>query len=161
MNSTNNAVRLFLGQALIEDYGIARFGGLLRMELGGTANDFLLLHYAGDDKLYLPVDRLSLIQRFKGGGEMPPALDRLGSSSWQAGKEKVRKAVEKIAEDLVEMYAWRKVAKGFQYPPLGELYREFEASFGFEETPDQARAIQDVLSDMEKPEPMDLSLIHI
>ena len=137
------------------DYGIARFGGLLRMELGGTANDFLLLHYAGDDKLYLPVDRLSLIQRFKGGGEMPPALDRLGSSSWQAGKEKVRKAVEKIAEDLVEMYAWRKVAKGFQYPPLGELYREFEASFGFEETPDQARAIQDVLSDMEKPEPMD------
>ena len=86
---------------------------------------------------------------------MPPALDRLGSSSWQAGKEKVRKAVEKIAEDLVEMYAWRKVAKGFQYPPLGELYREFEASFGFEETPDQARAIQDVLSDMEKPEPMD------
>lgn len=136
------------------DYGIARFGGLLRMELGETANDFLLLQYAGDDRLYLPVDRLSLIQRFKGGDTEPP-LDRLGGGAWQAGKEKARKAIEKIAEDLVEMYAWRKVAKGFHYPPPGELYREFEASFGFEETPDQAKAIQDVLSDMEKSEPMD------
>lgn len=137
------------------DYGIARFGGLQRMEMGGTANDFLLLYYADDDRLYVPVDRLSLIQRFKGGGETPPALDRLGGGSWQSGKEKARKAIEKIAEDLVEMYAWRKIAKGFSYPPLGELYREFEASFGFEETPDQARAIQDVLDDMEKPAPMD------
>ncbi len=137
------------------DYGIARFGGLLRMETGNSANDYLLLNYSGEDRLYVPVDRLSLIQRFKGGGETPPALDRLGGGSWQTGKEKARKAIEKIAEDLVEMYAWRKVAKGFRYPPLGELYREFEASFGFEETPDQARAIQDVLADMEKPEPMD------
>ncbi len=137
------------------DYGIARFGGLFRMELGGSANDFLLLHYADDDKLYLPVDRLSLIQRFKGGSESMPVLDRLGGGGWQAGREKIRRAVEKIAQDLVEMYAWRKVAKGFQYPPLGDLYRDFEASFGFEETPDQARAIQDVLEDMEKPEPMD------
>ena len=144
------------GDALVHrDYGIARFGGLLRMELGDTANDFLLLQYAGDDKLYLPVDRLSLVQRFKGGSESAPALDRLGGGAWQAGKEKVLKAIEKIAEDLVEMYAWRKVAKGFHYPPIGELYREFEASFGFEETPDQAKAIQDVLEDMEKPEPMD------
>ncbi len=137
------------------DYGIARFCGLQRMEMGETANDFLLLQYADDDRLYVPVDRLSLIQRFKGGGETPPALDRLGGGSWQAGKERARKAIEKIAEDLVEMYAWRKIAKGFRYPPLGELYREFEASFGFEETPDQARAIQDVLDDMEKPVPMD------
>ncbi|MFQ8890045.1 MAG: CarD family transcriptional regulator [Bilophila wadsworthia] len=137
------------------DYGIARFGGLLRMETGSTANDFLLLHYSGDDRLYVPVDRLSLIQRFKGGGEAQPSLDRLGGGAWQTGKEKARKAIEKIAEDLIEMYAWRKVAKGFRYPPLGELYREFEASFGFEETPDQAKAIQDVLADMEKPEPMD------
>lgn len=136
------------------DYGVARFGGLLRMQTGNTANDFLLLQYAEDDRLYVPVDRMSLIQRFKGGGETP-SLDRLGGGSWQSGKEKARKAIEKIAEDLVEMYAWRKVAKGFRYPPVGELYREFEASFGFEETPDQARAIHDVLADMEKPEPMD------
>ena len=97
------------------------------METGSTANDFLLLHYSGDDRLYVPVDRLSLIQRFKGGGEAQPSLDRLGGGAWQSGKEKARKAIEKIAEDLIEMYAWRKVAKGFRYPPLGELYREFEA----------------------------------
>lgn len=137
------------------DYGIARFCGLVPMTVGDSTSDFLVLQYSGDDKLYLPVDRIALIQRFKGGGEGEPALDRLGSKSWQAGKDKVRKAVEKIAADLVEMYAWRKVGKGFRYPPTGELYREFEASFGFEETPDQAKAIQDVLSDMEKPEPMD------
>lgn len=137
------------------EYGIARFAGLQRMELGDVANDFLLLHYAGDDKVYVPVDRLSLVQRFKGGSETDPSLDRLGGGAWQAGKEKAKKAIERIAQDLVEMYAWRKVAKGFRYGPVGELYQEFEASFGFEETPDQARAIQDVLADMERPEPMD------
>ncbi len=136
------------------DYGVGRFSGLVRMEAGGAANDFLILQYAGDDKLYVPVDRLSLVQRFKGGDIVPP-LDRLGCGAWQSGKEKARKAVEKIAGDLVEMYAWRKLAKGFRYDPPGELYREFEATFGFEETPDQAKAIQDVLTDMEKPEPMD------
>ncbi len=140
------------------DYGIASFGGLHRMELGGIANDYLLLHYAGDDKLYLPVDRLSLVQRYKtpdGGSGFLPSPDKLGSSQWFASKTKAQKAIEKIAEDLVQMYAYRKVAKGFTYGPIDEMYREFEASFGFEETPDQFRAIQDVLTDMEKPEPMD------
>ncbi len=144
------------GELLVHrDYGIARFGGLQRMNPGGVANDYLLLHYAGEDRLYVPVDRLSLVQRYKGGSELSPPLDRLGGGSWQSGKEKARKAIEKIAADLVEMYAWRKVAKGFRYDPPGELYREFEATFGFEETPDQARAIQDMLADMERPEPMD------
>ena len=86
---------------------------------------------------------------------MEPALDRLGGPAWAAGKEKARKAIEKIAADLVEMYAYRKVAKGFRYDPPGELYHEFEATFGFEETPDQAKAIQDVLDDMDRGEPMD------
>lgn len=137
------------------DYGIARFGGLERMDLGGVANDFLLLEYAGDDKLYLPVDRLALVQRFKGADDARPSLDRLGGGAWQSCKDKARKAIEKIAADLVEMYAYRKIAKGYAYGPIGELYREFEASFGFEETPDQARAIQDVLDDMDKNVPMD------
>ncbi|MCH5277530.1 MAG: transcription-repair coupling factor [Desulfovibrionaceae bacterium] len=136
------------------DYGIGRFGGLHRMNLGGVDNDYLLLEYADAARLYLPVDRLSVVQKFKADGPAP-ALDRLGGSAWTSSKEKARKAVEKIAADLVEMYAWRKVAKGFSYSPLGEMYHEFEASFGFEETPDQARAIQEVLGDMEKPVPMD------
>ena len=137
------------------DYGIGRFAGLEHMSGNGIANDFLLLDYAGQDKLYVPVDRMGLVQRFKGGDADPPALDRLGGSSWNAGKDKARKAIEKIAADLVEMYAYRKVAKGFRYDPPGDLYHEFEATFGFEETPDQARAIQDVLDDMDKPVPMD------
>ena len=137
------------------DYGVGVFQGLHRMNLGGTQNDYLLLHYAGNDKLYLPVDRLSLIQRFKSTEGGQPAPDRLGGSQWSASKDKARKAIEKIAADLVEMYALRKVVKGFRYGPVSEMYREFEASFGFEETPDQARAIEEVLADMEKAEPMD------
>ena len=138
------------------DYGVGIFSGLHRMELGGSRNDYLLLLYAGDDKLYLPVDRLSLIQRFKRAEGSQPAPDRLGGAQWAASKDKARKAIEKIAADLVQMYALRKVVKkNFQYTPVSEMYREFEASFGFEETPDQARAIEEVLTDMEKSEPMD------
>ncbi|WP_297829088.1 transcription-repair coupling factor, partial [uncultured Desulfovibrio sp.] len=137
------------------DYGIGRFAGLHHLDLNAAANDFLLIEYSGRDKLYVPADRLGLIQRFKGNEGVEPALDRLGGAAWAAGKEKARKAIEKIAADLVEMYAYRKVAKGFRYDPPGELYHEFEATFGFEETPDQAKAIQDVLDDMDKSEPMD------
>ncbi len=137
------------------DYGIGRFSGLHRMRLGDVENDYLLLAYAGDDRLYLPVDRLSLVQRYKAPDGADPVPDKLGGSQWVTGKDKARKAIEKIAEDLIEMYAYRKVAKGFRYQPVSEMFREFEASFGFEETPDQAKAIDDVLRDMEKPEPMD------
>ncbi|MCC8194107.1 MAG: transcription-repair coupling factor [Deltaproteobacteria bacterium] len=137
------------------DYGLGRFAGLHHMDLGGVSNDYMLLVYAGDDKLYLPVDRMALVQRYKAPDGAVAAPDRLGGTQWFSSKEKARKAIEKIAGDLVEMYAYRKVAKGFAYHPVSEMYREFEASFGFEETPDQAKAIQDVLSDMEKSEPMD------
>ncbi len=144
-----------VGDLLVHrDYGIARYVGLYRMDVGEAANDFLLLEYLGADKLYVPADRLSLVQLFKGGDAEPP-LDRLGGTNWQTSKEKARKAIEQIAADLVEMYAFRKVAKGFKYDPPDELYAEFEATFGFEETPDQSKAIQDVLDDMEKPQPMD------
>lgn len=137
------------------DYGIGRFAGLHHLELNAAANDFLLIEYSGRDKLYVPADRMGLVQRFKGAEGVEPALDRLGGAGWAAGREKARKAIEKIAADLVEMYAWRKVAKGFRYDPPGDLYHEFEATFGFEETPDQAKAIQDVLDDMDKSRPMD------
>lgn len=152
----DNFESLAPGDLLVHrDYGIGRFAGLHHLEFNNAANDFLLLEYSGDDKLYIPVDRLSLIQRYRAQDGAEPALDRLGTQSWASGKEKARKAVEKIARDLVQMYAYRKVAKGFRYPPPGELYHEFEATFAFEETPDQARAIQEVLDDMDKDSPMD------
>ena len=125
------------------------------LEINNVANDYLLLEYSGKDKLYVPADRIALVQRFKGTEGITPSLDRLGSVAWTQGKEKARKAIEKIAADLVEMYAYRKVTKGFHYDPPGELFREFEATFNYEETPDQDKAIQDVLDDMDKKEPMD------
>ncbi len=147
---------LVVGDLLVHrDYGIARFSGLHHMQIGQVRNDYLLLEYSGADKLYVPADRLALIQRFKGGDGVAPVLDKLGGSQWHNSKEKARKAIEKIAADLVEMYAYRKVTKGFTYGPPDELFHEFEATFGFEETPDQAKAIQDVLDDMEKSQPMD------
>jgi transcription-repair coupling factor (superfamily II helicase) len=137
------------------DYGLARFEGLNRLSVDQAANDYLLLIFDGGDKLYLPVDRLSLVQRYKGPEGTDPSLDRLGGGRWKTSREKAKKAIEKIAQDLVEMYAYRRVAKGFAYGPLNELYWEFEATFGFEETPDQEKAIAEVLEDMERPEPMD------
>ena len=137
------------------DFGIGRFEGLHNLKLGDYSADFLLLIYADDARFYLPVDRLSLVQRFKGADGLVPPLDKLGGSSWQASKLKARKAIEQIAQDLVEMYAWRRLAKGYVYGPVNELLSEFEATFGFEETPDQAKAIEEVLEDMDRPEAMD------
>ncbi len=145
------------GELLVHrDYGVGRFRGLKSVVTDGVSHDFLAIEYQGADMLYLPVDRLENVQRFRAAeGSAAPGLDRLGGQSWGTCRERARKAVEKIAADLMEMYAYRKVAKGFHYDPPDELYREFEASFGWEETPDQARAIEDVLRDMDRPEPMD------
>lgn len=147
---------LNVGDLLVHrDWGLARFEGLHRLQLGGVSNDYLLLTYAGDDKLYLPVDRLAVVQRFKGPEGAAPVLDKMGGAAWTRAKSRARKAVEKIARDLVEMYAFRQQAKGYAYDPGGDEYAEFEASFGFEETPDQESAIRDVMADMDKTEPMD------
>lgn len=137
------------------DYGIGRYQGLETLEVDQVSNDFLLLEYSGQDKLYVPVDRLGLVQKFKAQEGLEPNLDKLGTQAWANGKEKARKAIEKIAADLVKMYAYRKVAKSFKYGPPDDIFREFEATFAFEETPDQAQAIQDVLEDMERSTPMD------
>jgi transcription-repair coupling factor (superfamily II helicase) len=137
------------------DYGLGQYAGLTRMQVDQTGNDYLVLLYAGEDKLYVPVDRLNLVQKYKGPENATPALDRLGSTRWAKTKERVRKVLEAIAHDLVQMYAYRKVAKGYSYAADQELLREFETTFGFEETPDQEQAIRDVFADMEKEEPMD------
>ncbi|MFW6177344.1 MAG: transcription-repair coupling factor [Desulfohalobiaceae bacterium] len=137
------------------DYGVGKFAGLTRLQVDEAGNDYLLLQYAQGDKLYVPVDRLNLVQPYKGPDGSTPELDRLGSNRWGRTKARVRKALEAIAQDLVQMYAYRKVAKGYAYPSVDELYREFEATFDFQETPDQEGAITQVIQDMESPEPMD------
>ncbi len=137
------------------DYGLGRFTGMTRLQLNNVRNDYLMIDYAGGDKLYVPVDQLKRVQRYKGGENAVPALDRLGGVKWTNTKKRVQKALETIAHDLVEMYASRKLSKGYAYDTDTEFLKDFEASFAFEETVDQEKAIADVLQDMDTPEPMD------
>jgi len=137
------------------DHGIGIYRGLVKLSVGPTANDFLELEYQNGDRLYLPVDRLNLVQKYLGVEGVEPRVERLGGKSWEKAKKRVKKAVEKIARELVELYALRRVLPGHHFTPPDPLYREFEATFEFAETPDQEQAIQEVLSDMSSDKPMD------
>ncbi len=137
------------------DHGIGIYRGLVKLEAGAGINDFLELEYQGGDRLFIPVDRLNLVQKYLGVEGVSPKVDRLGGKSWERIKKRVKKAVEKIARELVELYAARRILPGHSFSPPDALYREFEATFSFEETQDQRQAIQDVLEDMGGDRPMD------
>ena len=137
------------------EQGIGRYEGLVKLKLNGTENDFLFLRYKDDDKLYLPVDRMSMIQKYMGVDGIEPVLDKMGGISWAKTKEKVKKSVEKMAGDLLKIYAERKVRTGTAFESVGRYFQDFEAGFPYEETPDQRRAIEAVLNDMAQPTPMD------
>jgi transcription-repair coupling factor (superfamily II helicase) len=136
-------------------HGIGRYQGLQRFTVDGLEGEFLFLEYAEGDKLFLPVDRLQGIHKFLGQEGPEPRLDRLGGLSWGKTKAKVKKAVEKIAQELVDLYARRALVKGFAFSPRDQLFKEFEAGFPYEETADQLKAIEEVLADMEAERPMD------
>lgn len=138
-----------------KEHGIGRYRGLQHFRLDGWEGEFLFIEYAEGDKLYLPVDRLQGIHKFMGLEGQVPVLDRLGGNHWRKTKARVKKAVEKIARELVELYARRAVTKGFSFSPRDQMFKEFEAAFPFEETPDQLQAIEEVLADMESEKPMD------
>ncbi|MDD5723155.1 MAG: transcription-repair coupling factor [Syntrophales bacterium] len=137
------------------DHGIGLYRGLKMLTFGGTENDFLLLEYRDKDRLYIPVDRLNQIQRYIGPDGHIPELDKLGGTSWEAVKSKVKQSVRAVAEELVSIYAAREVMSGHSFSPSDRDYEEFSSSFEFEETPDQARAIEDVYYDMGESKPMD------
>jgi transcription-repair coupling factor (superfamily II helicase) len=137
------------------DHGIGRYGGLQKLAVEGVRNDFLVLVYHDGDKLYLPVDRMGMVQKYMGVEGHVPALDKLGGRSWQRVKSRVKRQAEKIAGELLKLYAERKVASGCAFPGPDGAFREFEAGFAFEETPDQLKVIDDVLEDMQRPTPMD------
>jgi len=137
------------------DHGIGQFEGLRQIETGGATGEFMLLRYAEDARLYVPLARLDLIQKYRTLGEAHPALDKLGGISWTARKTRVRKALADMADKLLCLYAERKTVSGHVFPPDSAWQKEFEDAFEFEETPDQARAIEDVKHDMERPLPMD------
>jgi transcription-repair coupling factor (superfamily II helicase) len=137
------------------EHGIGVYKGLEKLSFEGIINDYLLLMYKDDDKLFLPVDRLDMVQKYMGVDGITPVVDKMGGKSWQRIRAKAKKSVEKIAGELLALYASRKVIKGYAYTPPDNYYQDFEASFPYEETSDQLKAIDDVLSDMEDESPMD------
>lgn len=137
------------------DHGIGVYKELAHLKVRGGESDFLLIEYLGGDRLYVPVDRLQKVQKYLGVEGQPPHIDRLGGKSWENAKKKAKEAAERVAEELLNLYARRQVQEGFQYSVPDALYREFEATFSYDETPDQLDAIEDVIHDMASPKPMD------
>ena len=136
------------------DHGIGRFRGLRHMKVADVEGDFLNLEYAGSDTMYVPVERINLVQRYIGGDGDEPKLDRLGSGSWEKVKRRTKQAVLAMASELLEIYAAREVLEGHAFTIPSE-YQEFADRFEFEETPDQQAAIDDVIRDLTRPKPMD------
>ena len=137
------------------DHGIGIYRGLRHLELNQMQGDFLHLEYAGGDKLYLPVDRIEKVQKYVAGEGHTPRLDKMGGQGWEKARLRARAAAEELARELLHIYARREMAEAFQFSAPDRLYREFEAAFPFEETPDQQQAIDEVLSDMAQQRPMD------
>jgi len=134
-------------------HGVARYGGMVTRTMGGATRDYLLLEYRGGDKLYLPTDQIELLTPYVGGDS--PTVSRLGGSEWQKSRARARAAVHEIAEDLVDLYRKRLQVEGHAFAADTPWQEEMEGSFGFVETSDQARAIDEVKADMERPLPMD------
>ncbi len=137
------------------EHGIGRFAGLVKLATGGIESDFLDIRYRDTDKLFLPVHQLRKIERYAGAGQASPALDKLGGVTWERVKARVRGEVRALAEGLVRLYAARQALPGHAFAPPDDLFRAFEATFPYEETPDQSRAIEEVLADLQTPRPMD------
>ncbi|MBI4211222.1 MAG: transcription-repair coupling factor [Deltaproteobacteria bacterium] len=144
------------GDLIVHDqHGIGRFLGMKHLTIGKETGDYLLLEYFGGDKLYLPIYRINLIQRYVGAGESLPILDKLGGTRWQSAKQAIKKEIRLMAKDLLKLYALREIQGGYAFPPADTQYEEFSAAFPYTETRDQMTAIDDVMRDMDKDQPMD------
>ena len=138
------------------DHGIGLYQGLKQLPVGGSTRDFMLLTYHDDARLYVPLERLDLVEKYRSSGEgVKPSLDRLGGTSWLRTRKRVQRALRDMAEELLRLYAERKMSGGTACAPDNNWQKEFEDSFPFEETPDQLTAIADIKRDLESPEPMD------
>jgi len=137
------------------DHGIGKYLGLTHLQTGSVAGDYLHLQYAGGDKLYLPIDRIEKVQKYLGGEGHTPKLDKMGGQGWEKARLKARAAVEELARQLLELYAKRELRQGFAYSAPDQIFREFEATFPYEETADQLQAIEETLQDMQSQKSMD------
>jgi transcription-repair coupling factor (superfamily II helicase) len=137
------------------EHGIGRYQGLVHKTVGSLTVDLIAIEYAGGDKLYLPVWRLNQLEKYVGGEHAAPKVDRLGGSTFARTKARVAREVRKMADELLRLYAERQALPGEAIPPADDDYRAFEATFPFDETHDQARAIDEVNKDLESTQPMD------
>jgi len=137
------------------EHGIGQYQGLKEINQGDGNAEFMLLEYAEGARLYVPLTRLDLIQKYRSSEGAKPALSHLGTQAWAKTKARVRKAMKDMADELLKLYAERKMAQGHAFPSGNEFVREFEDAFEFSETEDQAQAIKDVMRDMESSQPMD------
>lgn len=136
-------------------HGIGRYRNLVKMSFDGSDREYLLIEYAADGKLYLPVEQINLLYRYRGSSDIVPKLSRLGGADWELTKKKVKKAVKKVAEDLLNLYTVRSKMEGFPFNPDSHWQLEMEEAFPYPETPDQWKAICEVKKDMESTKPMD------
>ncbi len=151
-----NLTELKVGAAVVHiDHGVGRYRGLETITIDNQTNEFLTLEYADEAKLYVPVTNLHLISRYSGAEDDLAPLHKLGSESWQKARKKAAEQIRDTAAELLEVYARRAARKGFAFPDPKTAYDTFAASFPFEETPDQQRAIESVISDMLSNKPMD------
>ncbi len=137
------------------EHGVGRYDGLVNLNVGKISQDFIKIVYQDEDTLYLPVDRMEMIGKYIGVNGNKPVLDKIGSKAWIKSKAKARKEVEKMAADLLDLYAKRKINKGFSFSQPDNYYQDFETTFPYEETRDQLKAIDEVHLDMESDTPMD------
>jgi transcription-repair coupling factor (superfamily II helicase) len=137
------------------DHGIGQFEGLRQIESDGRRGEFMLLRYVDDARLYVPLERMDLVQSYRVVEGAHPTLDKLGGTGWNTRKTRVRKSLEDMADQLLLLYAQRQTAEGFAFTPDGNFQREFEDAFEFEETTDQNSAITDIKRDMQSATPMD------
>ncbi|MBV9242037.1 MAG: DEAD/DEAH box helicase, partial [Acidobacteria bacterium] len=141
------------------DHGIGRFDGLQTISSQGAEREFMLLIYADNAKLFVPVERMDLVSRYSSGEAATPTLDRLGGLGWQKTKAKAKRAMRDMADELLKLYAERKLVRGHAFPPDAPWQHEFEEAFPYDLTADQATAIADVKKDMEAAVPMDRLII--
>ena len=137
------------------DHGVGRFLGLRRIPFGETEREVMELEYSAQGKLLLPMENLNLIQKYSGGGDTQPKLDKLGGTAWARTKASVKKAMRDMADELIRLYATRQMVQGFAFSKDAPWQFEFEEAFEFEETEDQISAIDDLKHDMESRKPMD------
>ena len=137
------------------DHGVGRFGGLVRTSVNGTMQEMIKLTYLNDDKIFVSIHSLHKLSKYRGKEGVEPRLNKLGSGAWNKIKDRTKSKLKDIARDLIRLYAARRQEKGFAYSPDGYLQHELEASFIYEDTPDQLKATEAVKADMESARPMD------